>query len=285
MDRSTLERRPGPSSSSAPRADSVTPWRRISPVGAGRWWAPSGHREATCTPWRRATRAASPIEAVDIAQAEEIAVLRERLSGRRFDILFVNAGTANRTQGETIADVSTDEFVRVMVTNALGVMRAVEALQDLVPSDGLIGVMSSGQGSIGNNTRGGHEVYRGSKAALNQYHAQLCGAPFRRRRRAMLLMAPGWIRTELGGPDATFGVEETIPEIVDVLLAQRGRPGLRFLDRKGQTVPVVRVGETAASGGSVGRICSGSGGGRSIALILPPSAQAVGQKDVAQTAW
>lgn len=176
------------------------------------------------------------VEAVDITRADQIAALRQRLSGRRLDILFVNAGTANRTQGETIADVSDDDFVRVMVTNALGVMRTVEALQDLVPPDGLIGVMSSGQGSIGNNTKGGHEVYRGSKAALNQYmrsHA----ARHADGRRAMLLMAPGWIRTDLGGPDATFGVEETIPEIVDVLLAQRGRPGLRFLDRKGQTVP------------------------------------------------
>ena len=176
------------------------------------------------------------VETVDITQADQIATLRERLSGRRFDILFVNAGTANRTQEETIADVSTDEFVRVMLTNALGVMRAVEALQDLVPPDGLIGVMSSGQGSIGNNTRGGHEVYRGSKAALNQYMRSYA-ARQAESRRAMLLMAPGWIRTELGGPDATFSVEETIPEIVDVLLAQRGRPGLRFLDRKGQTVP------------------------------------------------
>lgn len=176
------------------------------------------------------------VETVDIARADRIAALHARLSGRRFDILFVNAGTANLNQGETIAEVSTDEFVRVMVTNALGVMRAVEALQDLVPPDGLIGVMSSGQGSIGNNTRGGHEVYRGSKAALNQYMRSYA-ARHAGGRRAMLLMAPGWIRTELGGPDATFGVEETIPEIVDVLLAQRGRPGLRFLDRQGQTVP------------------------------------------------
>jgi NAD(P)-dependent dehydrogenase (short-subunit alcohol dehydrogenase family) len=176
------------------------------------------------------------VETVDIARADRIAALHGRLSGRRFDILFVNAGTANLNQAETIAEVSTDEFLRVMVTNALGVMRAVEALQDLVSPDGLIGVMSSGQGSIGNNTRGGHEVYRGSKAALNQYMRSYA-ARHAGGRRAMLLMAPGWIRTELGGPDATFSVEETIPEIVDVLLAQRGRPGLRFLDRKGQTVP------------------------------------------------
>jgi len=42
-------------------------------------------------------------------------------------------------------------------------------LQDRVKSTDLIGVMSSGQGIITNNTNGGHEVYHGSKAALNQY--------------------------------------------------------------------------------------------------------------------
>ena len=176
------------------------------------------------------------VQSLDITDAAGIAALRGRLSGRCFDILFVNAGTANRNQDEGIAEVSTEEFVHVMLTNALGVMRAVEGLQELVRPDGLVGVMSSGQGSVGNNTNGGHEVYRGSKAALNQYMrsyaARHAGEP-----RAMLLMAPGWIRTELGGPEARFSVEESIPKIVDVLLSQQGRPGLRYLDRDGNTVP------------------------------------------------
>jgi NAD(P)-dependent dehydrogenase (short-subunit alcohol dehydrogenase family) len=96
--------------------------------------------------------------------------------------------------------------------------------------------MSSGQGSVSNNERGGAEVYRGSKAALNQfmrcYAARHAGEP-----RALVLMAPGWIRTALGGPDASFSVEEAIPKVVDVLLSQQGKPGLRYLDREGHTVP------------------------------------------------
>jgi hypothetical protein len=56
-------------------------------------------------------------------------------------------------------------------------------------------------------------------------------------RRAMVLMAPSWIRTELGGPEATFSIEETIPQLVDTLVAQQGMPGLRFIDRHGKPVP------------------------------------------------
>lgn len=176
------------------------------------------------------------IEPLDITEPDQISGLRERLSGSAFDMLFVNAGTANHNAAETIAEVSTDEFVHVMLTNALGVMRAVEGFQDLVRPAGLIGVMSSGQGSIANNTKGGFEVYRGSKAALNQYMRSYA-ARHADDPRAMVLMAPGWVRTELGGPHAPFSIEETIPQLVDTLLAQQGMPGLRFIDRHGEIVP------------------------------------------------
>jgi NAD(P)-dependent dehydrogenase (short-subunit alcohol dehydrogenase family) len=176
------------------------------------------------------------IESLDIMEPDQIATLRGRLSGRNFDILFVNAGTANYNEDKNIADVSTEEFVRVMLTNAVSPMRVVERLQDLVSSNGMIGLMSSGQGSIGNNEKGGHEVYRVSKAALNMnmrnYAARHVGDP-----RALVLMAPGWIRTALGGPNAPVGVEEAIPKVVNVLLAQQGKPGLQYLDREGRTVP------------------------------------------------
>ncbi|CAM5220790.1 hypothetical protein CDEF62S_02004 [Castellaniella defragrans] len=176
------------------------------------------------------------IEHLDVTEPDQIASLRERLSGRCFDMLFVNAGTANHNQSETIAEVSTEEFVRVMITNALSPMRIIEALQELVSADGLIGVMSSGQGSIGNNENGGHEVYRGSKSALNQYMRSYA-ARHAGERRALALIAPGWIRTELGGPDAPLGIEESIFNVVNVLLSKRGRPGLEYLDRMGRTVP------------------------------------------------
>jgi len=176
------------------------------------------------------------IETLDITEPDQIAALHERLSGRRFDVLFVNAGIADANPHEPAGRVSTDAFVRVMVTNALSPMRVVEALEDLVPADGLIGVMSSGQGSIGNNERGGNDVYRASKAALNQfmrcYAVRQAGTP-----RALVSMAPGWIRTALGGPGATFSVEEAIPALVDTLMAQRGRPGLQYIDREGLAVP------------------------------------------------
>lgn len=176
------------------------------------------------------------IESLDITEPVQIAALHDRLSGRSFDILFHNAGIATANPHRSVAEAPVEAFVRVLVTNALSPMRVIEGLQDLVPADGLIGVMSSGQGSISNNERGGNDVYRGSKAALNQfmrcYAARHAGEP-----RALVLMAPGWIRTAMGGPDAPFSVEDAIPKVVDVLLSQRDKPGLHYLDREGRTVP------------------------------------------------
>jgi NAD(P)-dependent dehydrogenase (short-subunit alcohol dehydrogenase family) len=175
------------------------------------------------------------IETLDICEPDQVTALRHRLSGRVFDILFVNAGVTNNPE-ETIADVTTDEFVRVMVTNALSPMRVIESLQDLVAPAGLLGVMSSGQGSVSNNTMGLREVYRGSKAALNMFMRSFA-ARHAETSRAMVLMAPGWVRTEMGGPDGRLSIEESVPNLVNVLLAKQGKPGLEYLDYLGRTVP------------------------------------------------
>lgn len=175
------------------------------------------------------------IETVDICAPDQIAALRARLSGRIFDVLFVNAGITNDPR-ETIADVTTEEFVRVMVTNALSPMRVIEVLLDIVSPAGTIGVMSSGQGSISNNTTGMREVYRGSKAALNMFMRSFAARHFEDSR-AMVLMAPGWVRTDLGGPDCRLSIEDSVPNLVKVLLSVQGVPGLQYLDYLGRTVP------------------------------------------------
>ena len=174
------------------------------------------------------------VEAVDITGPEQVAALHERLAHETFDLLFVNAGVTNGPE-ETVADVSTDTFVRLMVTNALSPVRVVEALQDLVAPKGTIAVMSSGQGSVANNSKGGFEIYRASKSALNQlmrsFAARHAGDP-----RTLLLIAPGWVQTDLGGPGAPLTVDQSIPGVADTIEAQAGQGGLQYLDYRGQTV-------------------------------------------------
>ncbi|MDQ1091680.1 NAD(P)-dependent dehydrogenase (short-subunit alcohol dehydrogenase family) [Xanthomonas sacchari] len=202
-------------------------WRVIATERAG---APSAlHRLAAAHP--QALR----IECVDITVPAQLAALRARLQGEVVDLLFVNAGVKNDDR-ETVADVATDEFVRVMVTNTLSPMRTIETLRDLVRDTGSIGVMSSGQGSIANNTNGQHEIYRSSKAALNMLMRSFA-ARQRDSARTLLLMAPGWVRTDLGGPDARLSIDDSIPRLLDTIDAAHGRGGLHYLDYLGRVVP------------------------------------------------
>lgn len=173
------------------------------------------------------------IDYVDITDTYQIDTLKARLSDRNFNLLFVNAGTGN-LRNETIGEVSTDEFVRVMITNSLSTMRVVEKLAEKFPIGGIIGVMSSGQGSVADNETGYREVYRASKAALNTLMRSF--AARRGQDYALLLLAPGWVKTDLGGPEAKFSIEEVIHDIVDTIIAQNGKKGLQYLDRFGKPV-------------------------------------------------
>lgn len=173
------------------------------------------------------------IETVDINYPDQVAALRARLASRQFDMLFVNVGIGTR---DLVTKISTDEFMRMMLTNVLSPMRVVESLQDLVLPTGTIGIMSSGQGSITNNENGLREVYRASKAALNMLMRSFA-ARHSRDARTLLLMAPGWVRTDMGGPDARLSIEESIPNVANTMDAQAGRAGLQYLDYLGRKVP------------------------------------------------
>ena len=115
------------------------------------------------------------------------------------------------------------------MTNALGPMRAVEALT--VSPNGVIGVMSSGLGSVTGNESGGWEVYSASKAALammmRSFAARHAGDG-----KGFVVIAPGW-----GGPHAPLGGEGSVPGVEDAITSQATRTDIRLLDYRGRAVP------------------------------------------------
>ncbi|RYB03187.1 SDR family NAD(P)-dependent oxidoreductase [Lichenibacterium ramalinae] len=174
------------------------------------------------------------IETVDIAHADQVRALRERLGGRRLDVAFINAGIARSIEA-TPASISETDFLDMMLVNALSPVRAAEILRDIVPPGGAIAIMTSGLGSIA-DAQDGWQLYAASKAALNMLMKKYASR-HAADGHALLLVAPGWVRTDMGGRDATLSLEESIPLVVDTVEANRGKPGLRYVDRFDKTLP------------------------------------------------
>ena len=111
---------------------------------------------------------------------------------------------------------------------------AAEALAGLLEPAGTVAFMSSRLGSIELNDYGSWETYRLSKAALNMGARSFF---HRHPQHAVLSVAPGWVRTDMGGPSATFDVETSCRNVANAI-EQHGRtPGHRYVSYDGTQLP------------------------------------------------
>ncbi|MCA7118670.1 MAG: SDR family oxidoreductase [Acidibrevibacterium sp.] len=182
----------------------------------------------------RAYPQALRLEKVDIDRPAEVTALAERLAGEAFDLLLVNAGVSSPPE-VPLAKVADAEITRVLFTNAISPIRAAEALSGLVTPTGTIAFMTSILGSIARCT-GGYELYRVSKAALNM--AAVCFATHdANKARTVLLLHPGWVRTDMGGPRAPLDVETATKGLAATINGHHGKGGVAYLDYQGETLP------------------------------------------------
>lgn len=175
------------------------------------------------------------IEMLDINDVAQIERLRDTLQGVPIDALFVNAGITN-DPAMPVDAVNTADFTAVMETNALAPLRVIAQFADQVSAQGTIAVMSSILGSVAGNDRGGWEVYRMSKAALNMGLRSLVA----RRAgdtRTYLAVAPGWVRTDMGGAGAPLEIADSIPRVVDMIARRTGKGGIAFVDYQDRELP------------------------------------------------
>jgi NAD(P)-dependent dehydrogenase (short-subunit alcohol dehydrogenase family) len=99
---------------------------------------------------------------------------------------------------------------------------------------GVIAFMSTGMGSIADNTSGDWDAYRASKAAQNILARSLAVREAGSRRLTVLSINPGWVKTDMGGPNATLDVETSVRGIADVIARAAGSHEHRFLNHDGR---------------------------------------------------
>jgi len=165
---------------------------------------------------------------MDVDDAGQVEAVAKELEGQAIDILINNAGLAD-SYGTGVLEGRDDpdlkhydmgEWLRILNTNVVSVGRVTGAFADHVAASEkkLIAMMASSLSSVGNTWQAGRYAYRTSKAALNMLMRGV-GAWLEPRGVTVVSVAPGWTRTELGGPNAQHGVAEAT-ERVRALLEQ-----------------------------------------------------------------
>ncbi|RQH09803.1 SDR family oxidoreductase [Paraburkholderia dinghuensis] len=151
---------------------------------------------------------------LDIVRPDEIAALGWKLEAERLDVALIVAGVYGpRTEG--VETITPEDFDHVMQTNVRGPMQLIPALLPRVDAaNGVLGVLSSRMGSIAQATGTTGWLYRASKAALNDV---LKITALQTRRATCIALHPGWVRTDMGGPQAAIDVAHSVTAMREVI--------------------------------------------------------------------
>jgi len=154
---------------------------------------------------------------LDVADADSVTKLAAALEDQPVDLLINNAGIMDR-DSSSIENIDFDSVERVLEVNTIGPMRVTQALLGNLRSGSSKQIVhiTSGLGSIENNTRGGFLGYRESKAALNMFNRSLA-AELGDEGFTCVVMSPGWVQTDMGGAGATLTPGESIAGMKKVI--------------------------------------------------------------------
>jgi NAD(P)-dependent dehydrogenase (short-subunit alcohol dehydrogenase family) len=148
-----------------------------------------------------------PMDVTDLSSVRQAAA---GLNDESIDVLLNSAGIIGKP-GQRTGHIDYESWEQVLNVNTMGPLRVTEAfVEHVARSDRkLVVTITSGLGSLTDNTSGGSIPYRSSKAAVNMAmrSAAIDLAP---RGIACVLVNPGWVKTDMGGPGAPLKPSESV---------------------------------------------------------------------------
>ena len=173
------------------------------------------------------------IEAIDVADDEQIAQLAGRLKGQAIDLLINNAGVYGPRRG-----TDTAAWLDVFRVNTIAPFRLAEALAPHVARSTRKTIVSltSRMGSIASNDSGDSPVYRSSKAALNMVMKGL-SHELKGKGVTVAVFHPGWVKTDMGGKGAPLAVTDSVSSLRKEIAKLKPDDSGKFFNYDGKPLP------------------------------------------------
>jgi len=177
------------------------------------------------------------IHQLDVADAQSIQALASELANQPIDILLNNAGIY-ATGANHFGEVDTGIWIRAIQTNTIAPLLMAQAFIHNIEQGErkLIATLSSKVGSIDDNQSGGGYAYRSSKSAVNQVMKSL-SIDLAPRGINTVSLHPGWVQTDMGGPNALINTKESVTGMMSVLDNLSNDLSGSFINYDGSIIP------------------------------------------------
>jgi NAD(P)-dependent dehydrogenase (short-subunit alcohol dehydrogenase family) len=177
------------------------------------------------------------VHALDTRDRAAAQALARALAGQPIDVLLNNAAIWGPRQ-QRLEHVDYDVWAEVLDVDLMGPLRMVEAFLPHVEASQrkALVMLSSRLASIAENDSGGRYLYRSAKSGLNALVRSLA-VDLAPRGVVCIALSPGWVRTEMGGPEAPLSVTESVTAMRQVLDRLDPSQTGSFLHYDGSTLP------------------------------------------------
>ncbi|HEY6334455.1 MAG TPA: SDR family oxidoreductase [Alphaproteobacteria bacterium] len=173
---------------------------------------------------------------LDVRDHPQIAALSSALKGEPVDILINNAGIYG-PRGVPIAQIAEESWLETFHVNSVAPLRIADALAENVEKSGkkTMIFITSQMGSVARMSPGAHP-YRMSKTALNSGVRNI-SLEYESRGIVCVLLHPGWVKTDMGGPGAALEIKTSIGSMRTVIAGLKRSDNGRFLNYDGAEIP------------------------------------------------
>ena len=178
------------------------------------------------------------IHALDVADLVQIDRLAQVLADESIDLLINNAGIYPDSNKGGFGQTNYSEWIQAFRINAMAPLKMAEtfAAQVSRSEQKTIVTMTSKMGSIADNSGGGSYLYRSSKAAVNMVVKTLA-IDLKPVGITAVLFHPGWVKTDMGGPNALISAEQSVSGIRRVIARLKISDSGKFMGYDGQEIP------------------------------------------------